>query len=260
MSRIGIAISPDQPGSRARAETLGAEMGLPIVGIGESGVDVLLVVTTQRLELRPGGMTQTGPVYVDFLAGAMRRRQREMGSSRQLIARAVGFKGTSLSIVDATAGLGRDAFLLACLGCRVTAVERSPVIGALLADGLERASADPEVGPIVRERIQLVRGDARAYLSSLSGADRPDVTCIDPMFPHRTKSALVKKEMRVCRLVAGDDPDADELFLAALSATRARVVVKRSLRAPVIVREPAFSYRGKTVRYDVYPYAAETRS
>jgi 16S rRNA (guanine1516-N2)-methyltransferase len=254
--RIGIAVEPEEPELRARAETLGAGLGLPIVGIGEPGSDVLLVVTSQRLELRPAGAVQAGPVCVDFLAGGMRRRQREMGSSRQLIARAVGFKGTSLAVVDATAGLGRDAFLLACLGCRVTAVERSPVIGALLADGLDRAAADPEIGPIVRERIHLVRGDAREYLSSLPATNRPDVTCIDPMFPHRTKSALVKKEMRVCRLVAGDDPDADELFLAALAATAGRVVVKRSLRAPVIVREPAFSDTGKTVRYDVYSCAA----
>jgi 16S rRNA (guanine1516-N2)-methyltransferase len=256
VSRIGIAFDPEQPDLRVKAEALGADLGLPIMGIDGSDSDDLLVVTPRRLELRCAGAIQAGPVYVDFLAGGMRRRQRELGSSRQLIARAVGFKGTALTVVDATAGLGRDAFLLACLGCRVTAIERCPSIWALLADGMDRAAADPDAGPIVRERIRLVWGDARAYLSSLSVADRPDVTCLDPMFPHRTKSALVKKEMRVCRRVAGDDSDADELFLAAESATRGRVVVKRALRAPVIVREPAFSYKGKTVRYDVYPQVA----
>jgi 16S rRNA (guanine1516-N2)-methyltransferase len=256
VNRIGIAIDPDQSDLRVKAEALSAELELPMMEIGGSGSDVLLVVTSRRLELRPAGAIQAGPVYVDFLAGGMRRRQREMGSSRQLISRAVGFKGTPLAVVDATAGLGRDAFLLASLGCQVTAIERSRVIWALLADGLDRAAVDPDVGPVVRERIRLVRGDAREYLSSLSAANRPDVICIDPMFPHRTKSALVKKEMRVCRLVAGDDADADDLFRVAWTATRGRAVVKRSLRAPVLVREPAFSYKGKTVRYDVYPCAA----
>jgi len=185
----------------------------------------------------------------------MRRRLRELTSTRQLIARAVGFKGAPLNVIDATAGLGRDAFLLACLGCNVTAVERSPVMATLLADGLDRASVDPAVGPILRERFRLVRGDAREMLATLAESAPPNVVCIDPMFPHRTKSALVKKEMRLGRLVAGDDPDAADLFNVALSTARNRVVVKRALRAPALVRDPAFSYKGKAIRYDVYPTA-----
>jgi len=241
-----------------RAAALADALGLPVTGPDAGAFDALLVVTGQRIELRPVGPKQGGPVYVDFLVGAMRRRLRELGSTRQLIARAIGFKGLPLHVVDATAGLGRDAFVLACLGCRVMAVERSLVIAALLADGLERAAGDPVVGPIVG-RIRLVRGDARDYLADLGEPDWPDVTCIDPMFPRRAKSALVKKEMRLCRLVAGDDPDADDLLRVALTATKGRVVVKRSLRAPNLLEPPAFCYKGKTVRYDVYPRAAASK-
>ena len=190
MNHAGVAVDSDQPTLLARAETLAVELGLPLVPIDQPLADVLLVVTSRRLELRAVGAGRTGPVYVDFLEGAMRRRQRELASARPLIARAVGFKGTPLTVIDATAGLGRDAFLLACLGCQVTAVERSPIIAALLADGLDRAAADPVVGPIVRERINLVRSDAREYLASLPGSSRPEVTCIDPMFPPSDQERL----------------------------------------------------------------------
>ncbi len=258
MGRVGVAAESESAGLRSRTAGLAHALGLPVTGSDAEAFDALLVVTTQRIELRPVGPKQAGPVYVDFLAGAMRRRLRELASTRQLIARAVGFKGSPLHIVDATAGLGRDAFVLACLGCRVTAVERSPAIAALLADGLERAAGDSVVGPLV-ERIRLVRGDARDYLADLGEGDQPDVTYIDPMFPHQVKTALVKKEMRLCRLVAGDDLDAGELLRVALTFTRGRVVVKRPPRAPNLLKPPAFCYKGKIVRYDVYPRVAASK-
>ena len=40
--------------------------------------------------------------------------------------------GVNPHIVDATAGLGRDAFLLASLGAKVTLIERSPMMYELL--------------------------------------------------------------------------------------------------------------------------------
>ncbi|HSW44730.1 MAG TPA: class I SAM-dependent methyltransferase [Phycisphaerae bacterium] len=253
MVSLAVCVDSDRTSRRSAAHALAERFGVPAAALDSPGFEAFLVVTDDRLELRAANAPGMGPVYVDFLTGAMRRRQREPGSAGQMIARAVGYKGQPLRIVDATAGLGRDAFLLAGLGCTVTAVERSPIVAALLADGLRRAADDPEVGPILRDRLLLVEADARAFLESLSETNRPDVVYIDPMFPHRTKSALVKKEMRLCRLAAGDDPDADELFRVALTVARSRVVVKRRLRAPVLVREPAFSYKGRAVRFDVYP-------
>lgn len=257
MASIAVAFESDCPQLRRAALSLGQRLKLPLAAAGSPGFDAFLVVADNRLELRTTGPDRMVAVYVDFLAGRMGRRRRELASTRQLIARAVGFKkGKPLAVIDATAGLGRDAFVLACLGCNVTAIERSPIIAALLADGLKRAACDPQVGPIVREHLRLIEGDSRELLSKLRPAKRPDVIYIDPMFPHRAKNALAKKEMRLCRLVAGDDPDADELLRVALAVARSRVVVKRWLRAPVLLRRPAFSYKGRSIRYDVYPCAS----
>jgi 16S rRNA (guanine1516-N2)-methyltransferase len=173
-----------------------------------------------------------------------------------MIAKAVGIQpGVRPVILDATAGLGRDAFLLAQLGCAVTMVERHPLIGVLLTDGLERALGDPEVGEII-ERMQLRLGDAVELLKAWSD-EAPQVIYLDPMFPHRDKSALVKKEMRVFRPLVGADDDAPQLLQAALALATHRVVVKRPRKAPNIEgQSPGYVLEGKSSRYDIYPRKA----
>lgn len=128
-------------------------------------------------------------------------------------------------MVDATAGLGQDAFVLASLGCRVTLFERNPVIHALLADGLARAAMNVDCAAIV-ERMRLLEGSSIEWLAQ-SEIEAADVVYLDPMFPHRDKSALVKKEMQVFRTIVGDDEDSGQLLASALEHARYRVVVKR---------------------------------
>jgi 16S rRNA (guanine1516-N2)-methyltransferase len=236
-----------------RADMLASRLGLPMAtGSGDARFVALLTVTADRLELRETGAGRSGPVFVDFVGGRMGRRRTNVAGTERMLAKAVGFKGKPLRVVDATAGLGRDAFLLACMGCSVTAIERSAVVAALLADGLERARQKPQLTTVVDDRLRLIVGDAREYLQTLREQARPDVVYLDPMFPSRGKSALAKKEMRVCRLVSGDDADASGLLEAALAVAGDRVVVKRPLRALPLGANPDITYKGKTIRYDVY--------
>lgn len=215
-----------------------------------------LALTPGRLELRKLDEPKLGAIYVDFVAGAVAHRRKFGGGRGQSIAKAVGLKaGAMPSVVDATAGLGRDAFVLASLGCRVTLIERSPVVAALLADGLARASQDPEIGGWVSERMWLEQGPAVATLNGLT--TRPDVVYLDPMFPHKQKSALVKKEMRVFQSLVGADLDADELLPAALAVATRRVVVKRPDYAGWLCeRKPSMAIETKNNRFDVYVLSA----
>lgn len=242
---------PAEPSLAAAARALAGRWGLPYAGQSEAGL--LLVLTAEHLELRQCGPEAPGPVYVDFVGGAVGHRRRFGGGRGQPMAKAVGLKsGVTPSVLDVTAGLGRDAFVLASLGCEVTLVERSPVVAALLADGLERAAQDAECAPIVG-RMHLRHGQAATFLADLNENARPDVIYLDPMYPHREKSALVKKEMRLFREVVGEDPDADALLEAALKAARQRVVVKRPDYAePLAGRKPTLSFDTKNHRFDVY--------
>ncbi|WP_192456271.1 16S rRNA (guanine(1516)-N(2))-methyltransferase RsmJ [Musicola keenii] len=211
-----------------------------------------LVLTPERLELRKRDEPRLGAISVDFASGAMAHRRRFGGGRGEAVAKAVGIKKDYLpDVVDATAGLGRDAFVLASLGCRVRMVERHPVVAALLDDGLQRGYQDAEIGGWLRERLTLLHASSIDALADITPP--PDVVYLDPMFPHRQKSALVKKEMRVFQTLVGADDDADALLAPARRLARKRVVVKRPDYAPPLAGLPAQSaLETKSHRFDFY--------
>ena len=246
-----VAVSWDE-GLEAEAQTLAAQLGLPLSD--EVQTDARLYLTKERLELRQTGPSAPGPVYADFVSGRADYRRKHGGGRGQLLARAVFPKGVSSpTVIDATAGLGRDAFVLASLGARVTLLERSPVVGALLEDALRRAY-DSAVADITT-RMTLDIGDAVDYLQTLS--ERPDVIYLDPMYPHTNKGAnkraLQKKEMQLFQQLVGQDEDAAELLAVARRVARNRVVVKRPAGAPFLGdARPQGRLESKNTRFDLH--------
>ncbi|MFC0046754.1 class I SAM-dependent methyltransferase [Rheinheimera tilapiae] len=210
-----------------------------------------LTLQDSALVLRNADLPKQGDILVDFASGAATHRRKFGGGKAEGIAKAVGLnKKPGLSVIDATAGLGRDAFVLASLGAMVTLVERNPLVAALLADGLRRGARDPQTADWLPQRMQLVHLPALEALHSLPA---PDVVFLDPMFPPREKSALVKKEMRAFHDVVGADDDADALLAPALALAKHRVVVKRPGYAEFLAgKKPTMSIEGKNNRFDVY--------
>ncbi|CAM3891737.1 16S rRNA (guanine(1516)-N(2))-methyltransferase RsmJ [Rahnella bruchi] len=211
-----------------------------------------LVLTPERLELRKRDEPKLGAIFVDFVGGTMAHRRKFGGGRGEAVAKAVGIKGSYLpDIVDATAGLGRDAFVLASLGCKVRMLERNPVVAALLDDGLARGYRDAEIGPWLRERMTLLHASSLTALSELS--PKPEVVYLDPMYPHKQKSALVKKEMRVFQGLVGPDEDADGLLEPARRLATKRIVVKRPDYAPPMADIAAqAAVVTKSHRFDIY--------
>lgn len=236
-ARLGIAWAPTRP-----------EHGLA------------LLETPEGLAIAGDPVRYGNPLQVDFVGGKAAHRRRFGGGRGQLVAKACGLGkgGVTPSIVDATAGLGRDAFVLATLGAEVLLLERVPAIFALLEDGLWRARRNDEAGEIAA-RMLAMHADAGRELDTVVARSKisPQVIHLDPMFPHRDKSALVKKEMRLFRELAGDDDDAPRLLEAALDVATHRVVVKRPRKAPPIDGpRPGHVIEGKTSRYDLYVHRA----
>lgn len=219
-----------------------------------------------RLALRDLTDERLLPLAVDFLDPQVLHRLKHGVSKQQPMARALGLRtlkrGEEPFVFDATAGLGIDAFFIAALGCRVVAVERSPVTALLLEDGFRRLCQAVEGGGV--EPLEALRGivarlsfqcaDATSFLARLEADVCPDVIYMDPMYPeeNRSESALPKKAMRMFRRLVGDDVDATALFEIARKKAKARVVVKRPLRAEPLGERPTHSFEGKTARYDMY--------
>lgn len=237
------------------AEKLGLSYHKVIADLKHCDIPLLLYVTDDGLQLQQTGKKAPGPVWVDFVSGAVAHRRKFGGGSGQMIAKAVGVKsGIRPRIADVTAGLGRDSFVLATLGCQVHMVERSPIIHELLFDGLSRACLSVEIADII-ERMTVHNADSIQWLSQTK--EVLDVVYVDPMYPHTTKSAQVKKEMLLFRDVVGADQDSSTLLEAALDTAEARVVVKRPRKAPAIEMassnvKPSYQLEGKSSRYDIY--------
>ena len=259
MSDPVIAVCPDQPDAIThRLQTLAGELHLPSVTLSQAlqqAVDYWLRDVEHVLQLQPVDKKRGGPLFVDFNSGAAKHR-REGSGIRQEIAKAVGCKSQYRpTVLDVTAGLGGDAFVLACLGCTVTLVENNPLVYLLLADGLERAQQlDSDVAEIVSSQMQLLpRQNSLDYLA-VAEQQIFDVVYLDPMFPERKKSAKVKKGMQYFHDIVGLNIEQEaELLGLAQKVARKRVVVKRPKGAPELAdKKPSFTLSSKTLRYDVY--------
>ena len=187
----------------------------------------------------------------DFLHGAVNYRLRFGGGRKQHLSKAVGMKSSQLpNIIDATAGLGRDAFLLASLGSKVTLIERSGIIHELLVAGMEAAHQAGGQHKDIIDRMNLIHGDSITILPNMQA----DVVLVDPMHPPRQKSALAKAEMRAIRDIVGVDEDQRLLVETALAMAEKRVVLKWPAKAAPLEGLRAASHQiiGKSIRYDVF--------
>ena len=230
-----------------------------------------------RFEQRPEGLTVMpddgkafGAITVDLASASILRRVKQ-GRGGLLAKAVLPAAGQPMPLVwDVTGGLGRDAMTLALLGCEVVAFERNPFVGMLLLDARSRALKEGGAVAEAAARLQIRIEDARSALGDASSIEEPpDVIYIDPMFPEGKKSskssgmssgkgkAAIKKEAMLLRMLVGEGADPvqdEELFTLSMQVAKARVVVKRSLRAPAIVESPPpqASFKGKSVRVDRY--------
>lgn len=182
------------------------------------------------------------PLSVDFLSAQIKKRRQE--GKRQALIRACDAK-PGIKILDATAGWGRDAALLALFGAEVLMIERHPLMATLLADGLNRLNQN-------HSSLSLKHIDARDYLLALEEGDYPDVIYIDPMHPSRQKSAQVKKDMQVLQSLASPEDDLESFIKIAIQRVKQRVVVKWPEHAKAVLKPNRTIEEGKIVRFDIY--------
>lgn len=250
-SEIPSGVFPLETAYRANARAVAERLRIALLDAAPQAGELYLRLDDAGLGLHRGGSRQK-PMRADFLSPALAYRRRSGGGFRQPLARAVGVTGERKpTVLDTTAGLGRDGFILASLGCDVVMLERSEVVGELLSDALERARMHGAF-PEVLARMKLAICDASVWLA---GPKRlaSDVIYIDPMFPPRRKSALGKGEMQLLKALVGEGEDVAVLLAPALALGSARVVVKRPRLAAVTEgRAPDFMLKGTSTRFDVY--------
>ena len=239
---FAVMQSDDVGESGVAVQRLAENLGIAVVRSDEvhAARFLLQFSASGRLEIRDTRDSRLKPLSVDL-------KPRHGSRGRDPLLRAMG-AGVS-EIIDATAGLGVDAYHLASAGYQVTALEAHPVMHALLENGLrfcEQSGA--------RSRIRLVHADAVNWLEQLPSP--VDVVYLDPMYPPRTGSAVAKKGIRFLQDMIPHDPDRDRALLGiALERATRRVVVKRPHHAEPLLPGKSGDIGGKLVRFDIYPPA-----
>jgi len=238
-----------------KANTLANNLQIPLI-IQEKQPDIktdfYLTFNNNYLILHPQDKNLGKGLFVDFVEGKMAHRRKYGGGKQQPLARAFGLhKGEMPDIIDATAGLGKDAFVLANLGCQIQLIEYSKIIAALLENGLQRAQQDQEIGNWITTRLSLICADSKIFLRNLE--KKPTAIYLDPMYPARQKSALVKKEMRIFRQFLAENDTGEELLDVALNVAQKRVVVKRPMNTPFLAnKKPNAQIMSENTRFDLY--------
>ncbi len=239
-----IVICLRDGGDRDGATLLADKLGVPISD--SEGDELTVVFDNTGLSLRGYGLSYQG----DF--EAMIRRVSDGRLSHEMLAKAVKSKETSLRAIDATAGMGEDAFIIAAYGYEVTLCEQNPVIAALLKDAIRRAKKNPAAKDIVG-RMHVYEGDSIELLSKCELP--PDVIYLDPMFPARQKSGLINKKLQLIQKLEPPCAGEEELFCAAIAAGPKKIVVKRPLKSPNLAgKRPNYVLSGKAIRYDCYAF------
>lgn len=184
----------------------------------------------------------------DFTRMLPRLKQNNLQNEMLVKAAKIKHADGVLTAIDATAGLGEDAILLAAAGFRVQLYERNPIIAALLRDALERAAKVDALSDIV-SRMTFAEADSITALQGLS--ERPDIILLDPMFPERQKSALIKKKFQLLHSIEQPCQDEEQLLQAAMQAHPRKIIIKRPLKGPYLADvRPSHSLSGKAIRYD----------
>ena len=242
MDNVTILIK--KGGDRSLAESFASKIGSDILGKEGDGLTVLF--DSKGVSLTGYNLTYQG----DF--EGMLRRVTEGRLLHEMLVKATKTDVEGLVAVDATAGMGEDAFLIAANGYNVTLHEQNPVVALLLKDAIKRAKRQPILKDIV-SRMHVVEGDSVELLSKR--LDPVDLVYLDPMFPGRQKSGLIGKKLQLIQKMESPCSNEDSLFDAAISAGPSKIIVKRPLKAPFLAgRKPNYSLDGKAIRYDCYVY------
>lgn len=250
-------IMPNEPEDQAIAHLVLKNLSTNSINVCENVTpealeksDILLKVQKNILSINVPSLNFSD-FYLDFNAGRLSYRKMNLSSTSELLLKAIGYKKNQPpSVIDAMAGWGRDAFIMVSAGCHVTSLEKSSLIYHVLANAIKRWQSH-------QDSWQLMHCQCETFLNALKDDQMPDVIYLDPMFPEAQHAAKAKKEAQLLQFITSLEDNQqmpNHLIDLALSKAKKRVVVKRPLKSAFLGDITAnFMYKGKAIRFDVYP-------
>ena len=127
-----IVVCLGKGGQRDQAESFARRTDAPIQ---DKPGDYLTV----RFDSKGVSLSGFGLTYQGNFVESMLHRVTNGRLQHEMLVKAAKSDKEGRKAIDATAGMGEDAFLLAAQGYEVTLYEQNPVIAALLKDAIRRA-------------------------------------------------------------------------------------------------------------------------
>lgn len=234
------------PGKMSEAEETAGKLKIPVLtDLSEHDEsEDHLELSADGLGLYCDGMKITG----DF--AKLKRRTDRKNICTEMLLKAVRFKNSDgpYTVLDATAGLGDDSFIMAAAGNTVTMYEYDALIAAMLRDALKRAEADSDLSDTV-SRMELREENSIEAMKTVRG--QYDIIYLDPMFPSKKKSALAKRKFQLLHTVEPPCENGDEMLKAAIEAQPKKIIIKRPVKGEYLAGvAPSYSLSGNAIRYD----------
>ena len=244
MENKQLVLYVDKNANIEKAKKIAERLNIEIITNNKEKFDILLSMDESGLALVSDNMK----LYGDFSKSIKRLKQSNL--QKEMLIHAVKIKGEkeNLIAIDATAGLGEDSILLAAYGYNVELYEKNPIISELLKDAMERAEKISELKDIIG-RMKVHNEDSIIAMQNLKY--KPDIILLDPMFPERTKSALIKKKFQILHKIENPCSDETELLSSAIKANPKKIIIKRPLKGEYLAGiKPDYSLKGNSIRYD----------
>lgn len=244
MENKQLVLYVDKNANIEKAKNIAERLNIEIITNNKEKFDILLSMDESGLALVSDNMK----LYGDFSKSIKRLKQSNL--QKEMLIHAVKIKGEkeNLIAIDATAGLGEDSILLAAYGYNVELYEKNPIISELLKDAMERAEKISELKDIIG-RMKVHNEDSIIAMQNLKY--KPDIILLDPMFPERTKSALIKKKFQILHKIENPCSDENEMLSSAIKANPKKLVIKRPLKGEYLAGvKPDYSLKGSSIRYD----------
>lgn len=244
MENKQLVLYVDKNANIEKAKNIAERLNIEIITSNKENYDILLSMDESGLALVSDNMK----LYGDFSKSIKRIKQNNL--QKEMLIHAVKIKGEkeNLIAIDATAGLGEDSILLAAYGYNVELYEKNPIISELLKDAMERAEKISELKDIIG-RMKVHNEDSIIAMQNLKY--KPDIILLDPMFPERTKSALIKKKFQILHKIENPCSDENEMLSSAIKANPKKLVIKRPLKGEYLAGvKPDYSLKGSSIRYD----------
>ena len=239
-----LVLYVDKNANIEEAKSIAKRLNIEIITNNKENFDILLSMDENGLAL----VSENMKLYGDFSKSIKRIKQSNLQNEMLIHAAKMKGKKEKLIAIDATAGLGEDSILLAAYGYTVELYEKNPIIAELLKDAMERAKKISELKDII-ERMKVHNEDSIIAMQKLQY--NPDIILLDPMFPERTKSALIKKKFQILHKIENPCLDENELLSSAIKANPKKIIIKRPLKGEYLAGiKPDYSLKGNSIRYD----------